>query len=268
MNIKYIDIHSHIHDGEFYEDQEEIVARMKEVGVATITVGTHINNSREALALSEKEKLVFATVGLHPTDTKEGWNQEEYLSLAKNNRVVAIGECGLDYFRGADDEEKKRQREIFISQIELALLVDKPLMIHGRPSLGSMDAYLDIIEILFSYKNYHKEKLRGNIHFFSGSMEIAQKFLDLGFSMSFTGVITFTNDYDEVVKFLPLSSVMIETDAPYATPVPYRGKRNDPIYVKEVVKRIAKIRGEEEEFVAETILKNTLSSFNLQELFD
>ena len=264
--IRYIDIHSHIHDREFDDDREKVLFRMKEKGVATIAVGTHYESSKDAAALSEKERHVFVSIGLHPTDTKEDFNEKLYLDMAKNSRVVAIGECGLDYFRGnIDEKEKERQKKIFSLQINLALSVDKPLMIHGRHSKGGMDAYLDIIEILNQYKKEHSGRLKGNIHFFSGNIEIAKKFLELGFTMSFTGVVTFTRDYDEIIRFLPITSIMAETDAPYASPVPYRGKRNEPIYVIETTAKIAEIRGEKEETVAEALFKNAINIFGLRD---
>ena len=135
-------------------------------------------------------------------------------------------------------------------------------MIHGRPSRTSMDAYHDILEILNSYKN-EKGNLRGNVHFFAGDIDIAKKFLDLGFTMSFTGVITFARDYDEVIRYIPPNSIMSETDAPYVAPVPYRGGRNEPVYVIEVVRQIAQIRREKESLVGERLLNNAKSIFLL-----
>lgn len=265
MKIEYIDIHSHIHDSDFNNDRDEVLARMKEKHTATITVGTHLDSSKKAVELAEKEKFVWATVGIHPTDTKVETVPKELEALAHHKKVVAIGECGLDYFRGGTSEvEKKRQRALFESQIELALKVDKPLMIHGRPSKGTMDAYHDILDILYLYSREFGEKLRGNIHFFAGNVEIARKFLELGFSMSFTGVLTFTNDYDEVIRFLPLNKIMSETDSPYVAPVPNRGKRNEPIYVKKVVKKIGKLRGESNKEVAVNIINNAKSLFRLE----
>ena len=167
MKVEYIDIHSHIHDKEFDENRSEVLGRMKENGIATITVGTHLESSRRALALAEKESLVYATVGIHPTDTKVEIVPKELEELARHKRVVAIGECGLDYFReGTSDTEKKRQRALFESQIELALKVDKPLMIHGRPSKGTMDAYHDILDILYFYSGRAGEKTSRQCSFF------------------------------------------------------------------------------------------------------
>lgn len=262
--IEYIDIHSHIQDRGFDNDRDDVLVRMREAGLGTIVVGTDLVSSKKAMALAEKESLVHATVGVHPTDKKENFSVGAYKKLASSKKVVAIGECGLDYFRakGNVEEEKNRQKELFRNQIEFALSVDLPLMVHGRPSLGNMDAYLDILQIFNSYKN-EKGDLRGNIHFFAGDVDVAKKFLDLGFSVSFTGVITFTHDYDEVIRYIPLHNIMVETDAPYVTPAPYRGKRNEPIYVIEVAKQVALIKGKEVYDITPALLENTQRMFHI-----
>lgn len=240
-----IDIHSHLFEKRFDDDRDETFARMKAADVATITVGTDYAESVESVALAERNNM-WATVGLHPTDNlAEVFDYDKYKALAQNKRVVAIGECGLDYFHGKNNElgimnyegEKNRQKELFKKQIELALEVDKPLMLHCR------DAYEDVLEILNSYFTIHNSRLRGNVHFFAGDWVTASKFLDIGFTLSFTGVLTFAHDYDDVVKNVPAEMFMVETDAPYVAPVPYRGKRNEPVYVLETLKRVAEIRG-------------------------
>jgi len=135
MDFNYFDIHSHIHDKEYDADREEVLARMREAKIGTITIGTYLESSKRAVALAEKEGDVWASVGIHPTDTNVTDLPAEFRELARHRRVVAIGECGLDYFRGGtSDEEKRRQRELFEMQIELALSIEKPLMLHGRPS--------------------------------------------------------------------------------------------------------------------------------------
>lgn len=254
--MRFFDAHSHIHVGEFDADREEVLSRMRASQVSTITVGTYLESSRKAIELAEKEENVWASVGLHPTDTDEDFDFDEYEKLALNKKVVAIGECGLDYFWQKEAPERKKQRDNFRRQTELALSVGKPLMIHSRPSRGSMDAYEDLLKIIETELGEHSGKLRGNVHFFVGDRNIARRFLDLGFTMSFTGVITFTGDYDEVIKYIPLESILSETDCPYVAPVPYRGKRNEPAYVPEVVKRIAEIKEISFEKVSEVLYKN------------
>lgn len=265
MILKYIDIHSHIHDREFDNDRNQVLARMREAGVGTIAVGTDLVSSEKAVVLAEKESVVYATVGVHPTDKKEEFSLDFYKKLAGDKKVVAIGECGLDYFRASGDieEEKKRQKELFKNQIEFALSAHLPLMVHGRPREGSMDAYLDILQIFDSYKN-EKDNLRGNIHFFAGDTNIAKQFLDIDFTMSFTGVITFARGYDEVIRYIPSGKIMVETDSPYVSPVPYRGKRNEPVYVIEVVKQIALIRGKSVDEIAPAVLENTKRMFQIE----
>ena len=136
-----------------------------------------------------------------------------------------------------------------------------PLMIHSRPSKGSLDSYLDILTYLESRHREVGEKLRGNIHFFVGSVDVARRFYEIGFTTSFTGVLTFTHDYDEVVKFAPLDMIMTETDAPFAAPAPFRGQRNEPIYVKYIVEAISSIRGEGIELVQTAVVDNALRTF-------
>lgn len=256
---KYFDIHSHLTFADFDVDREQIIAKMKEEGFGTITVGTDLGTSRAALALAQKHDHLFATVGIHPTHG-EAFDEEAFSELAQDPKVVAIGECGLDYFRiDPDDEETKRaQREIFESHITLALKLDKPLMIHGRPRKGMMDAYEDILEILSHHKG-----VRGNIHFFVGDIPTAQRFLDIGFTMSFDGPITFSRDYDEVIKFIPEDMLMAETDAPFASPEPFRGRRNEPLYVEHVVETLARVRGAELEAFKATMVRNAQRAFNL-----
>ncbi|MBU4480326.1 TatD family hydrolase [Patescibacteria group bacterium] len=262
MKINYFDIHSHLESSKFDQDREEIISRMKDEGVFTITVGTDLENSKKAVRLADKYENIFASIGLHPTDVKEDFKEEDYLELVKNKKVVAIGECGLEFFRLGEDaeDEKQRQIDIFKKQIDFAVKYDKPLMIHCR------DAHTEVINILTEKKKEYGERLRGNIHFFSGDVDMAQVYLDLGFMMSFTGVITFTKDYDEVIKFIPLDKIMSETDAPFVAPVPYRGKRCEPTYVKETVKRIAEIKELDEEVVKKAMIENAQEFFKIKNL--
>lgn len=256
----YIDIHSHLNFPNFDIDRDEVIAKLKEQKISTITVGTSVADSKSAIQLAEKHDHLFATVGIHPTHE---WNPTDFVeldALAAHPKVVAIGECGLDFFRsGADEESKKQQGILFANQIEIALRHDKPLMIHCR------NAYEECLQVLSAYRTDHKlgDRLRGNIHFFAGNWEVAQKFFALGFSVSFDGPITFARDYDEVIKKAPLEMLMAETDAPFAAPVPYRGKRNEPAYVKEVVRKIAEIRGENFETVQRVVVENALRIFGL-----
>ncbi|MEK7505652.1 MAG: TatD family hydrolase [Patescibacteria group bacterium] len=270
MKIKYIDAHCHLHGKEYDTDREEVLARMREANVCAITVGTDIEESRAAVALAERHPDIWATVGQHPTDNHaEDFDADKYRELAKSSKVVAIGECGLDYFRikPEDEAEKNRQRELFKKQLALALELDKPLMIHCRPSKGTEDAHEEMIQILSSnsreLEDSQKSKLRGAIHFFTGSAEVAKKYAEIGFAVSFPGVITFAPELEDCVRAVSKDFILSETDSPYASPVPYRGKRNEPVRVLEVVKKISSIRGEEENSMALSIMSNAKRVFNL-----
>jgi len=261
MTLKFFDIHSHIQMKEFDHDRDAVLSRMESEGVGAIVVGVDLKSSGQAIAFAEKHDFLWATVGLHPHDNlKEMFDAGAYHELAKHPKVVAIGECGMDYSRTHAPEALVRQNDIFKKQIELALKEDKPLMLHIRDKPGRIDAYDDVVKILNEYKG---TELRGNVHFFAGDWRIAQNFFDLGFTISFTGVITFANQYDEVIKNAPLKNILSETDCPFVAPMPYRGKRNEPVYVKEVVKRIAEIRGEPLEHIAETLLSNAKRVFSI-----
>lgn len=240
-------------------------------------VGTQYDTSRAAVAAAQGRDNVWASIGLHPIHTSKSYHDAQelgegnkeftsrgevfdvakYEALGADPKVIAIGECGLDYYRN-DPSTKAVQEEAFIQQIELANRLGKPLMLHIRASQGTQDAYHDALEIVKAHA-----KVAGDVHFFAGSWDTAQKWLSSGFTLSFTGVLTFTHDYDETVQNAPLDMLLTETDAPYVTPVPYRGKRNEPQYVAEVVRAIARIRGLDEGAVAQQVLKNAARVFGI-----
>lgn len=239
---KYFDIHSHLNFSDYDNDREEVVARLKETDTWTITVGTDLESSRSAVELAEKYEGMYACIGIHPVDDKKQiFEKDKFEELVKHPKVVAVGECGLDFFHADKTEDYYRQKKLFLDQIDFAIAHDKPLMIHAR------DAYEEILEILEPLKEARlplgssTSKLRGNVHFFAGSVAVSKRFFALGFTISFTGVITFSRDYDEVIKQAPLNMIMSETDAPFVAPVPYRSKRNEPSYVSEVVKKLQKL---------------------------
>ncbi len=273
--MKYFDIHSHLNLKPLLDDQEGvqlgIIARMNDAGVGTITVGVDYPTSKLAIDLATKYENLYACVGLHPADNAtEVFDYDKYLELAKHERVVAIGETGLDYFRltGTDDEvaqQKNNQKEIFIKHIELALEVGKPLMIHARPAKNSMDAYSDALGILESYKlKTEGNNLIANFHFFVGDIVIAERVVKNGWTMSFDGPITFVNDYDEVIKSIPIENIMAETDAPFAAPAPYRGKTCEPHMVTEIYKKIAEIKNLNDEECRLVINKNVERVFGIK----
>ncbi|MCX6703271.1 MAG: TatD family hydrolase [Candidatus Zambryskibacteria bacterium] len=263
--FNYIDIHSHLYFKDFDFDREEVIARMKNADIATISIGTCLQTSRQSVGLAHIHSNIFACVGMHPGDVVDAVVPPEIDELALDPKVVAIGECGFDYFRiGENGEEiKKSQKKVFEHQIELALKVEKPLMLHCRSSKGSQDAYHDTLEILESYYKEQGGNLRGNAHFFAGDIGVLKRFLDIGFTVSFTGVITFTHDYDDAVRYAPLESLHAETDAPFVAPVPHRGGRNSPEYVPHVVSALARIKEEDEEIVKKTLISNARRLFAL-----
>ena len=250
---KYFDVHSHLNFYNYQNDFDEVIERLREAETQTIVIGTDLESSTKAVELADKYPEVYASIGVHPVDKLESFEVEKFESLVQSPKVVCIGECGFDFYHAKKVEDYKRQEELFSTQIDFALKHHKPLMIHAR------DAYEELLNILEPLKKIHGEKLRGNIHFFAGNLDIAKRFYAIGFTTSFTGVITFVSNYDEVIKNAPLNMLLSETDAPYVAPVPYRGKRNEPSYVQEVVKRIAEIRGEDLEMVRSALVENALN---------
>lgn len=282
MTYRYIDTHAHVNISAFNEDFEAVISRARAEGVAMINVGTQQDTSKRAVELAEHYEGVYAIIGLHPVHTGASYHDEKelgpegkgftsrgevfdadfYRALAKSKKVVGLGECGLDYYR-LESDTKEKQETAFIAQIELANELGLPLMIHTRDAKGNqassrtsrsdldVSVYDDTYAILKQYA-----KVPGNVHFYAGTYEQAKQFFDIGFSVSFTGVITFAKDYEEVVKNAPLDMIHAETDCPYVAPVPHRGKRNEPVFVKEVYKKIAEIRGMDEEEVRIQLLKN------------
>lgn len=279
--MKYFDAHTHVNFAAFKDDVDATIQRAADAGVGMNVVGTQFDTSKHCVETAEKHDDVYATIGLHPIHTGKSYHDEKelgeggkaftsrgeefdlaaYEALAQSPKVIAIGECGLDYYR-LEENTKKIQEDAFVQQIELANKLQKPLMLHIRPALQSFsdggNAYEDALAIL-----KREAKVKGDVHFFAGDWNIAKQFLDFGFTLSFTGVLTFTQDYDEVVKNAPLDMLLIETDAPYVAPKPHRGKRNEPAYVVEVAKAMARIRGEDEEIVREQLLANARRVFAL-----
>ena len=251
---KYFDVHSHLNFPESWTDFDGVVKRLKETETHTITVGTNLESSKKAVALAEKHGGIYACIGIHPVDDpSQSFDRLPFEKLVKHPKVVAVGECGMDFFHASKEQDYIRQEKLFLDQLNFAILYEKPVMIHAR------NAYEELLAILEPLKEMHGAKLRGNVHFFAGPVGVAKRFFDLGFSISFTGVITFTHDYDEVIKSSPLEMIMSETDSPYVAPVPHRGKCNEPIFVSEVVKKIAEIRGEDEDLVKVALVNNALS---------
>jgi TatD DNase family protein len=272
-----IDTHAHVNFSAFKDDADETAKRALSNDVWFINVGTQETTSQRAIDMANKyPEGVFAAVGLHPIHLsdkifqdkvnddeevefiprKEKWDEEKYLKMAENPKVVAIGEIGLDYFHNQENIEE--QKEIFQKQIDLAMKVNKPIMIHCRKANN------DIIEILKDKKNQYGEKLRGVIHCFSGRLSQAKIYTEeLGFYLGFNGIITFARDYDKVLREIDLKYFVVETDCPYLTPIPFRGKRNEPLYVKYVAEKIAEVKGTKLEEVEKTTTDSAKKLFGI-----
>lgn len=267
MKFNYFDIHSHLNLSPLLENKDEIINILRQKGIGTITVGVDYNTSVIALEMAKQNPdILWATVGQHPNDNPEEiFDHSKFLELAKDKKVVAIGECGIDYYRlkGSEEEkeiEVKRQKKLFKKHIELAKETGLPLMIHARPHVNSMDAYIDTIRIL------EEENFTGhvNFHFFVGNLEIAKKIVEHNWSVSYDGPITFSNDYTDVINWLPIENIMAETDAPFASPMPYRGQTNYPQYVEYVYKKIAEIKELDIEIVRQKLIENAKRVFKIQ----
>lgn len=280
--MRYIDTHAHLNLTAFAADVAVVAERCQDAEVAVINVGTKESTSQRAVELAGHYDHCYAIIGLHPIQTVPAAHDEEelgggtpfstkgevfdidfYRTLARQGKVVGIGECGFDYYHTTPDSYAV-QEAAFIAQIELANELNLPLMIHtrgpkpGETSPTGRSVYHDVYEVLKRYA-----RVPFNVHFYAGTYEEAVRFFDIGGTISFTGVITFAKVYEEVVAAVSLSKIHAETDCPYVAPVPYRGQRCEPWMVTEVYKKIAAIRGEDEEAVREQLVNNSRRLYSL-----
>lgn len=257
MENKFIDSHAHLDDESFDEDREELIESLSENDVEIVlNPGADLRTSRNAAELAKKYPFIYAAVGCHPHDSKymNDDTMNIFRELAKNNKVVAIGEIGLDYYY--DNSDRDVQRRWFKEQIRLARELDLPYIVHDR------DAHEDVFNIM---KEEHTSSTRGILHCYSGSAEMAREFIKLGFYISLGGPVTFKKSKTPklVAAEVPIDRLLIETDSPYLTPEPFRGKRNEPKYVRYVASEIAGIRGITAEEVASRTNQNFRRLFNL-----
>ena len=271
-----IDTHAHVNFNAYREDGDDVIKRSLENGILVINVGSQYSTSRRAVFIAEKyPKGVYAAIGLHPIHLSENvfrdtvdaseevkfspsveeFEEEKYLKLGKSAKVVAIGEIGLDYFHNKNNINE--QKEIFGRQIDLAQKLNLPIIIHCR------EAHSDVLEIIKEKKEQYGNSLKGVVHCFSGRLKQAKEYVELGFLLGFNGIITFARDYDKVVKVIDMKYVVLETDCPYLAPIPFRGKRNEPAYVKYVMEKIAEIKGIGRDEVAAISTENAKKIFNL-----
>ncbi|HHW03538.1 MAG TPA: TatD family hydrolase [Thermoanaerobacterales bacterium] len=247
-----VDVHAHLDDKAFEPDRDEVVQKIKETGMLVINAGSDLGTSRFSLELSQKYDFIYACVGVHPHEAAK--IPENYLEvlyrMSKEKKVVAIGEVGLDYYY--DFSDKDTQKRVFMEQLALAKELDLPVVVHDR------EAHQDTLKIL-----QESGVKKGLMHCYSGSYELVGEFMKLGFYFSFGGTITFKNAKrpKEVVSKLPLDKILLETDCPYLTPEPYRGKRNDPTKVEIIAQALAELRGISKEEVEK------ITTANAQRLF-
>ena len=254
-----VDSHAHIQGTEFAADVAQVIRQAQAAGVERIIVvggAGELSSNDEALELATSYPGLFATVGMHPHDAREV-NEEDLKrlqELARDPKVVAIGETGLDFYY--DHSPREIQIELFCQFIHMARQAGLPIVVHNR------EAQREVAELI---RNEGKRELRGVIHCFTGDYEAAREFLDLGFYLSFTGIITFkkADSLRDVVRKLPLDRILVETDSPYLAPVPHRGKRNEPAFVRFVAETVAQIRGLRMDQVAEATSRNAEELFGI-----
>ncbi|MCX6743895.1 MAG: TatD family hydrolase [Candidatus Parcubacteria bacterium] len=276
-----IDSHAHITFKEYENDSEDVIKRSLDSGTQIINASNNYETSVMAVELAAKHDGIWALVGCHPDDLDlENFNLEKYRKLAQSSKkVVGIGEVGLDYYRLDKDaaEIKLEQKETFIQFIQLAQELNLPLVLHCRGTkndpYGAYDEMLEILkdEVLPSLKlrqagRSSKSEVKGVIHCFGGNLEQAKQFLDLGFYVGFTGIVTFKNakEIQAIVKEVPIDRILVETDAPFLAPEPYRGKRNEPSYIKYVAQKIAELKGLSFVEVEKDTYDNTCKLFKLK----
>lgn len=258
--MKLIDAHTHVQLKQFNPDRDEVIKRALEQDIWMVNAGTTRKDSQAAVDLCDAyAEGVFASIGQHPDET-ELFDYDWYRRTAAHAKVVAIGECGLDYYRVEPhlfNEERERQIELFRQHIELAKELEKPLMVHCR------EAFSDVKSVLRKEIAELSSEVPGILHFFTGTKEDAKAFLELGFMFTFGGLITFNREFDEVLRYIPKERILIETDAPFVAPNPYRGKRNEPAYVAEVAKALAEIRHAPLEDVCRQTVHNAKAAFGI-----
>lgn len=256
--MNFVDTHCHLTDKKFSADLIDVYERAKNFGVTkVINFGSTLQDSADVVLLAEKFSGMFAGVGIHPEEVQD-WNKnsaEKIFELTRNKKVVAIGEIGLDYHWEKNPDGKILQQKLFIEQLDIARQLNLPVCIHEREAHG------DALKILQN----EGRGLRGVLHCYSGSLEMAKEVWKLGWLIGIDGPMTFKNSakLPEIVQAAPREMLLLETDAPYLAPTPYRGKRNEPAYLIEIAKKVAEIRSEDLETVAEYTTQNAKQLYNI-----
>lgn len=264
----FIDSHAHLEGKQFASDREQVIARARETGIETIVAignGDGPGTLDCGIKLAEKYDFIYATVGIHPHEAKLANDAAffDMVQLAKHPKLIAWGEIGLDYFY--DHSPRDVQRRVFAQQMELARAAKLPIVIHCRPSNNSDDAWEDCLNLIRN--NWATSGLGGILHCFTGTWDHARRALDMGFVISFAGNLTFpkAQQIRDAAVQVPLDRVLIETDSPYLTPVPHRGKRNEPAFVKEVARQLGELRGLSMEQIGAETSENFKRFFSLPE---
>lgn len=250
INSMIVDTHSHLQFDAYDGDRDEVIKRTRAEGIACINVGCSFTSSKAAVEMAEKQEGFYAAIGLHPIDVDEEFDKEKYknLALSGSRKVVAIGEIGLDYFRPPFDE--KKQQEIFLQQVVLAQELDLPVIIHCRKAHDQM------LELLKG------RNLRGVIHCFTGTLSEAEKYIALGFYLGMNGIM-FKFPLEEVVKNIGLEHMLLETDSPYLTPPMAPQKRNEPVFIKYTIQKIAELKNVSIQEIEAVTTKNAKKLFNI-----
>jgi TatD DNase family protein len=264
----FVDSHAHLEMKQFDADRSAVLQRAKDAGIETILAigsGTGPGSLDCAIQLAEQHDFIYATIGIHPHEAKlaSDTDFEEMAQLAKRPKVIAWGEIGLDYFY--DHSPRDVQQQVFLKQLQLAQSARLPAIIHCRPSEGVENAWEDCITLL--QEHWAQSGLGGILHCFTGTWDHATRALDMGFMISFAGNVTFpkAQQIRETAKQVPLDRVLIETDSPFLAPAPYRGKRNEPSFVKEVARQLGELRGLSTEAIGLQTANNFYRFFSLHE---
>jgi len=257
--------------GQFDADREQVIARAREAGVRNIVAiggGSGPGSLDCGIELAEKYEFIYATVGIHPHEAKLATDADfdELEQLARRPKVIAWGEIGLDYFY--DHSPREVQQRVFLRQLEQARAARLPIVIHCRPSDGSENAWDDCLRLL--QENWASSGLAGILHCFTGTWPQAQRALDMGFVISFAGNVTFpkAQQIRDAAKQVPLDRIFIETDSPFLAPVPHRGRRNEPAFVREAARQIGELRGLSTEEAGRQTAQNFYRFFSLPEMRD
>jgi TatD DNase family protein len=265
----FVDSHAHLDGKQFDSDREQVIQRAREAGVTTVVAIGNGDGPPEfdaGIRLAEKYPFMFATIGIHPHEARLASDHAyaEMERLARHPKVIAWGEIGLDYYY--DHSPRDTQKEVFSRQMELAGAAKLPIVIHCRPSDHSEDAWEDCLQLI--HEQWAPKGIGGILHCFTGNWPEAKRALDMGFMISFAGNVTFpkAQQIRDAALEVPLDRMFIETDCPYLAPIPYRGKRNEPAYVKETARQIGELRGLSMDEVGEQTARNFYNFFKISEI--